>query len=111
MGHGTHRVCVGVLVICVLVFTVFLYSFIYIYIFILFMLLFNFVSYVFVNGFGGLEVACWPLVPKFAGSNPAEAIGFLRAKKSSGGRSFNIISVALQLLWVMEHIVYVWVFW
>jgi hypothetical protein len=21
------------------------------------------------NGFGGLEVACWPLVPKFAGSN------------------------------------------
>ena len=33
-------------------------------------------------GFGGLEVACWPLVPKFAGSNPAEAVGFLRAKKS-----------------------------
>ena len=31
-------------------------------------------------GFGGLEVACWPLVPKFAGSNPAEAVGFLRAK-------------------------------
>ena len=22
-------------------------------------------------GFGGLGVACWPLVPKFAGSNPA----------------------------------------
>ena len=35
------------------------------------------------NGFGGLGVACWPLVPKFAGSNPAEAVGFLRAKKSS----------------------------
>ena len=34
-------------------------------------------------GFGGLEVACWPLVPKFAGSNPTEAVGFLRAKKSS----------------------------
>ena len=34
-------------------------------------------------GFGGLGVACWPLVPKFAGSNPAEAVGFLRAKKSS----------------------------
>ena len=34
-------------------------------------------------GFGGLEVSCWPLVPKFAGSNPAEAVGFLRAKKSS----------------------------
>ena len=35
------------------------------------------------SGFGGLEVACWPLVPKFAGSNPAEAVGFFRAKKSS----------------------------
>ena len=35
------------------------------------------------SGFGGLGVACWPLVPKFAGSNPAEAVGFLRAKKSS----------------------------
>ena len=23
------------------------------------------------SGFGGLEVACWPLVPKFAGSSPA----------------------------------------
>ena len=34
-------------------------------------------------GFGGLEVVCWPLVPKFAGSNPAEAVGYLRAKKSS----------------------------
>jgi hypothetical protein len=32
-------------------------------------------------GFGGLELACW--LPKFAGSNPAEAVGFLRAKKSS----------------------------
>ena len=31
-------------------------------------------------GFGGLGVACWPLVPKFAGSNPAEAIGFLGRK-------------------------------
>jgi hypothetical protein len=35
------------------------------------------------GGFGGLEVACWPLVPKFVGSNPAEAVGFVRAKKSS----------------------------
>ena len=34
-------------------------------------------------GFGGLGVECWPLVPKFAGSNPAEAVGFFRAKKSS----------------------------
>ena len=35
------------------------------------------------SGFGGLGVACWPLVPKFAGSNPAEAVGFLEAEKSS----------------------------
>jgi hypothetical protein len=33
-----------------------------------------------VSGFGGLEVACWPLVPKFAGSHPAEAAGFLGQK-------------------------------
>ena len=39
--------------------------------------------YIYIFGFGSLEVACWPLVPKFAGSNPAEAVGFLRAKKSS----------------------------
>ena len=30
-----------------------------------------------------VDVACWPLVPKFVGSNPAEAVGFFRAKKSS----------------------------
>ena len=35
------------------------------------------------SGFGGLEVVCWPLVPEFAGSNLAEAVGFFRAKKSS----------------------------
>jgi hypothetical protein len=33
------------------------------------------------SGFGGLEDACWPLILKFAGSNPAEAVGFFRAKK------------------------------
>ena len=32
--------------------------------------------------FGGVEVACWPLVPKFVGSNPAEAVGFLRVNKN-----------------------------
>ena len=32
------------------------------------------------HGFGGPGVACWPLVPKFAGSNPAEAVGFLGRK-------------------------------
>jgi hypothetical protein len=35
------------------------------------------------SGFGGLELACWPLVPKLAGSHSAEAIGFLGRKKSS----------------------------
>ena len=37
----------------------------------------NTVNLAMINGFGGLGVACWPLVPKFAGSNPAEAVGFL----------------------------------
>jgi len=32
------------------------------------------------DGFGGLGVACWPLVPKIAGSNPAEAVGYLGRK-------------------------------
>ena len=40
------------------------------------------------SGFGGLEMACWPLVPKFAGSNPAEALGFFRAKKILSTPSF-----------------------
>ena len=34
------------------------------------------------SGFGGLEVACWPLVSKFAGSNLAEAVGCLRVNKN-----------------------------
>jgi hypothetical protein len=38
------------------------------------------------SGFGGLEVACWPLELKFAGSNPAQAVGFFRAKKKSSAR-------------------------
>jgi len=41
------------------------------------------IIYVLRNGFGGLGVGCWHLVPKVADSNPAEAVGFLRAKKSS----------------------------
>jgi len=32
------------------------------------------------SGFSGLEVACWPLVPKFAGSHLAKAVGFLGQK-------------------------------
>jgi hypothetical protein len=39
--------------------------------------------YIYIFGFGGLEVECWPLNPKFEGSNPAEAVGFIREKKSS----------------------------
>jgi hypothetical protein len=34
------------------------------------------------NGFDGLEVAYRLLVPKFVVSNPAETVGFLRAKKN-----------------------------
>ena len=34
------------------------------------------------SGFGGLQVAYCPLVPKFAFSNTAEAVGFFRAKKN-----------------------------
>ena len=29
-----------------------------------------------------IVVACWPLIPKFAGSNPAEAVGFLKGDKN-----------------------------
>ena len=42
------------------------------------------------SGFGGLQVACWSLVPKFAGSNPAEAVGFFRAKKILSTPSFGM---------------------
>jgi hypothetical protein len=34
------------------------------------------------SSLGGAEVACWPLIPKFAVSNPAEAIGFLKGDKN-----------------------------
>jgi hypothetical protein len=32
--------------------------------------------------FGGAEVACRPLIPKFAGSNLAKAVGFLKGDKN-----------------------------
>ena len=38
------------------------------------------------SGFGGAEVACWPLIPKFTGSNPAEAVLFLKDDKKSSAR-------------------------
>ena len=37
----------------------------------------NLLLVMFLHGFSGLGVACWPLVPKFVGSNPAEAIRVL----------------------------------
>jgi hypothetical protein len=36
------------------------------------------------SGFGGLEVAWWPLVPKLAGSNPAEAEKILSTPSFGG---------------------------
>ena len=33
------------------------------------------------SGFSGLEVMCWPLIHKFAGSHPAEAVRSFREKK------------------------------
>jgi hypothetical protein len=33
------------------------------------------------SGFGGLEVAYWPLEPKFAGSNPARTRRNFQVKK------------------------------
>ena len=33
--------------------------------------------YPYLSGFGSLEVACWILVPKFSGSQPAEAVGLM----------------------------------
>ena len=54
-----------------------------------------------ISGFGGLEVACWPLVLKFAGSNPAEAVGFLRVNKNpphvGGAWMFVVIVVCCQV--------------
>ena len=57
------------------------------------------------RGFGGLEVACWPLVPKFAGSHPAEKI--LSTPSSFGGevkqsvscRSFTACQRSLNVTW------------
>jgi len=70
------------------------------------------------SGFGGLEVTCWPLVPKFTGSHPVENVGFLGRKKilstpSFGGevkpsvpcRSFTACKRSLNVTWkaVFRH--------
>ena len=43
------------------------------------------------------EVACWPLVPKFTGSNPAEAVGYLRVNENpqhvGGHGCLSVVSV------------------
>ena len=39
-------------------------------------------------GFGGLEVVCWSLVLKFAGSNPAEAVKIFQDEKILSTPSF-----------------------
>ena len=40
------------------------------------------------SGFGGLDVACWPLVPKFAGSNPTETVWIFQGEKILSTPSF-----------------------
>jgi len=40
------------------------------------------------SGFGGLEVACWPLVLKFAGSSPGRSSRIFRAKNILSTPSF-----------------------
>jgi hypothetical protein len=52
------------------------------------------------SGFGGLEVACWPLVPKFAGSHPAEAVGFLGRKNPQHAfRRSHVVALWQWLRW------------
>ena len=41
-----------------------------------------------ISCFGGLRVTCRRLVPKFAGSNPAEAVGFFQGEKILSTPSF-----------------------
>ena len=40
------------------------------------------------SGFGGLEVACWPLVPKFAGSKPGRSRQIFQGEKILSTPSF-----------------------
>ena len=51
-------------------------------------ILYKSLYFLLIRGFGGLGVACWPLVPKFAGSNPSKAVCFLRANKILSTPSF-----------------------
>jgi hypothetical protein len=55
-----------------------------------------------------LEVECWPLVPKFVGSNPAEAVRFFQGEKkilstpSFGGEVKAVLSHVADLRHVKE---------
>jgi hypothetical protein len=58
------------------------------------------------SGFGGLEVAYWPLVLKFAGSHPAEAVGSSarlffggKIKPSVPCRSFTACKRSINVKW------------
>jgi hypothetical protein len=56
----------------------------------------------------GRNGLCWLLLLKFAGSNPAEAVGFFRAKKilstpSSQGEVKVVLSHVADLRHVKEH--------
>ena len=79
--YGQDNVTVGRVVLQVFLFSLINYRYI--------IVPYSFITHPVGSGFGGLEVACWPLVHKFAGSNPAEAVGFLRVNKkilsTSGG--------------------------
>jgi hypothetical protein len=44
--------------------------------------------YCYNSGFGGLEVACWPLVPKLGGFAPRRRRQIFRAKKFSACHLF-----------------------
>ena len=55
-----------------------------------------------VSGFSGLEVACWPLVPKFARFQPAETVGFLGRKNPQHAfpcRRFTASKRSLNVRW------------
>jgi hypothetical protein len=57
------------------------------------------------SGFGGLGVACWPLVPKFAGSNPAFSgrknpqHNFFRRGSKAPCRRFTACKRSLNVTW------------
>jgi hypothetical protein len=61
------------------------------------------------SGFGGLEVACWSLVPKFVGSHPAEVVGFLGRQNPQHAKvcillvflTYRVIQEESAILWEM----------